>query len=103
MQRLYKNSINWRYGIREKPQKQPVNVANSSFDEQLEALQTNFNSQINALQGRSVKLVYQVCEYCQGPHSGGECYANKVLTISEEIEQVEAINAASLGNAYNLN
>lgn len=32
-ERLYKNSRNWRTRIRKKPQKQPINVTNSSFDE----------------------------------------------------------------------
>lgn len=47
---------------------EPVNVANSSFNEQLEGLRTEMNNQISALQGRLIQPAYHVCEFCQGPH-----------------------------------
>lgn len=104
LERMYKTSKNWRTNVRSKPQRHQVSMANSSFEEQLEKLRNQMNSQINALQGRNVQTVCQVCEFCQGPHFSGDCYGNGILTMPEETEHVELANATpGMGNSYNPN
>lgn len=55
LERMDKTCKNWRTNVRSKTQRSQVSVANSSFEEQLENLNTNMNNQINTLQGRYVQ------------------------------------------------
>lgn len=86
LESMSKTRKNWKTNVRSKPQKQPISIANSSFDEQLENLRTHMNNWINVLEGRNVQTAYQICEFYQEPHFSGEFYGNEILTIPEEIE-----------------
>lgn len=97
LERMYKTSKNWRTLC-----KSQVSMASSTFEEQLEILRNNVNSQINALQGRFNQPVFQACEFCQGPHFSGDCHSNGILTIPEETEYVDqATSTPVIGNSYN--
>lgn len=73
-EQIYQTNKNWWTNVRSTLVKNLVNVASSFFNEQMENLSNEVNIQINALQGRRIQNIYQVCEFCQWHHFIVDCY-----------------------------